>query len=134
MKIRYAVPHDTEALLAEDRWISADELRRKIDAKQVLVLEGTDGFAGFLRYGLFWDSTPFLNMLRIKESLRGKGYGRQFLLFWEREMKQLGYRCVMTSTAQNETAQHFYLKLGYTAVGGFTPPGEPFEIILFKPF
>ena len=38
----------------------------------------------------------------------------------------------MTSTASNECAQHFYYKLGYTAIGGFCPEAEPYELLLAK--
>ena len=43
------------------------------------------------------------------------------VLHWEEEMRQLGYDSVMTSTASDEYAQHFYRKLGYETIGGFTP-------------
>lgn len=47
-------------------------------------------------------------------------------------MKQAQYKCIMTSTASNEYAQHFYLKLGYRAIGGFSFQNDPYEIILIK--
>ena len=132
MTIRTAVPGDMDGLLAEDRWISPQELRRKISAGHVLVLEAEGAPAGFLRYGLFWDNTPFMNMLRIKASRRGQGCGTRPVTHWEQEMKRQGYRGVRATTAASETAQLFYQKLGYTPVGSFTPPGEPLELIFFK--
>jgi ribosomal protein S18 acetylase RimI-like enzyme len=47
-------------------------------------------------------------------------------------MHRSGYHIVMTSTASDEYAQHFYRKLGYTAIGGFALPGDPYELILSK--
>ena len=132
MTVRKAKPDDAAEILREDRWFSPQELARKIAAGQVLVLEAEGTPAGFLRYGLFWDSIPFMNMLRVRESCRGKGYGSRLVSEWEREMKRQDFHGVMTSTAASETAQHFYQKLGYTAVGSFFPPGEPLELILFK--
>jgi hypothetical protein len=38
----------------------------------------------------------------------------------------------MTSTASDEYAQHFYQKLGYTTIGGFTPFGDPYVLIFSK--
>ena len=32
----------------------------------------------------------------------------------------------------DEYAQHFYRKLGYETIGGFTPFGDPYELILAK--
>ena len=54
------------------------------------------------------------------------------VLHWEEEMQQLGYESVMTSTASDEYDQHFYRKLGYETIGGFTPFGDPYELILAK--
>ena len=88
--------------------------------------------AGWLRWNLFWDNTPFLNLLFLLESHRGKGYGRELMAHWEARMAGLGYNQVMTSTASDEYAQHFYARLGYTALGGFTPFGEAYELILGK--
>ncbi|WP_156945259.1 hypothetical protein [Lacrimispora indolis] len=45
-------------------------------------------------------------------------------------MKSLGYHSVMTSARSDEYSQHFYVKLGYQAIGGFILEKEPFEIIL----
>lgn len=47
-------------------------------------------------------------------------------------MKRLGYQDVMTSTQEDETAQFFYEKLGYTKVGAFFPPGQEAEEIMLK--
>ena len=63
---------------------------------------------------------------------QGGGMGKALVEHWERDMRQLGYQLVLTSTAQTETAQHFYEKLGYKAVGGFTLASQPFEIIFAK--
>ena len=53
-------------------------------------------------------------------------------LHWENEMKQKGYSNVLTSTLSNEEAQHFYRKMGYMKIGGFTYLHEPLEIIFHK--
>ena len=85
-----------------------------------------------MRYGLFWDNTPFLHMLHILEGYQKKGYGTAAMEVWEKAMKKLGYGLVMTSTAVNETAQHFYQKLGYSAVGSFSLEDQPLELLFAK--
>ena len=42
------------------------------------------------------------------------------------------YGVVMTSTASDEDAQGLYRHLGYRAVGGFLPEGEPYELMFAK--
>lgn len=132
MEIRYAVMDDLEILAAHDRHIAKEELRNSIRLNRVYITEEDGKFIGWLRYNLFWDNTPFMNMLYLLEDSRGKGIGRQMVAYWEHRMKALGYALVMTSTVSEEYAQHFYHKLGYRTIGGFLLSGDPYEVILEK--
>ena len=132
MKIRVATGADTAALSRWDTHLSKKELENAINRGHVYLAEEEGRCIGWLRYNLFWDNTPFLNLLYFFEERRGRGYGKMMMDFWEMEMRRQGYRTVMTSTQANEYAQHFYVKLGYTAVGGFLPDGEPYELIFSK--
>lgn len=132
MELRIAERDDLETLCQYDRHIAKDELKYSILRGRVLIAEQEGVFMGWLRYNLFWDNTPFMNMLFLLEEHRGKGYGKQIVTYWERRMRQLGYSCVMTSTASDEYAQHFYVKSGYRTVGGFLYQADPYEIILMK--
>ena len=89
-----------------------------------------------LRYSLFWDNTPFCNLLYVAQDHQRKGYGRMLMEHWERDMHTRGYDLVMTSTQADENAQHFYRALGYRDCGGFILPfpghEQPMEIILAK--
>ena len=132
MIIRTATLADQEILGSHDSHISLPELENLIRLGRVTVLEVDGQFAGWLRWNLFWDNTPFLNMLYLLEPYRGQGYGRALMFHWEGQMTDLGFQRLMTSTAADEYAQHFYTKLGYTAIGGFTLPGDPYELIFCK--
>lgn len=132
MRIRIGNVEDIEIIGVMDKHISKDELENIINLKRVYILEEEDKFIGWLRYNLFWDNTPFMNMLYILEEYRGQGFGKLAVEVWEEEIKSLGYKTVLTSTASNEYAQHFYNKLGYKTIGGFTLGEDPFEIILSK--
>ena len=132
MTIRPASLSDLPVLTACDHQIAPEEMENLIRLGRVLIAEAEGQFSGWLRWNLFWDNTPFLNLLFLLEPFRGKGYGRDLMIRWEQEMRQLGYDTVMTSTASDEFAQHFYRKLGYTAIGGFTPFGDPYELLLAK--
>lgn len=132
MTIRTALFSDLDRIAAHDHHISRYELTYLISIGRVTMLEVDGQFAGWLRWNLFWDNTPFLNMLYLLEPYRGQGYGQAMMEHWEAQMAALGYSRLMTSTAADEYAQHFYTKLGYTAIGGFTLPGDPYELIFFK--
>ncbi len=130
--IRFATKEDIDILTANDKHVDKQEMLNLISLSRVYVMEEDGKFIGWLRYNLFWDHIPFMNMICLNDSERGKGYGRKFVEFWEDEMRKLGYKKVMTSTASDEFAQHFYIKLGYSTIGGFIPFGEKFEMMLSK--
>lgn len=113
---------------------------REFDAKVregrgYIVCDG-DTPVGVMRYNLFWDSIPFLTLIVLQETSRGRGLGRKAVLHWEREMWSLGYKMVLTSTQVDEQAQHFYRRLGYRDRGGLfldgTPCEQPPELFLLK--
>lgn len=132
MNIRIAGSGDLALLAEYDRHVAADELKRIVSLKRVYIAEENKQFIGWLRYNLFWDNTPFMNMLYILDGYREKGYGSRIVAHWEEQMRLLGYKYAMTSTASDEYAQHFYVKSGYRAVGGFTFAGDPYELIFMK--
>ena len=86
---------------------------------------------GVLRYSLFWRTIPFLDLLYIDDAYRRQGFGTQMMHDWETEMKKRGYKYVMTSTQADESAWQFYEKLGYHKVGGFLPPEQEAEELIY---
>ena len=119
-------------LFQHETHISPAQLQKCLDDGRVLVARVDGQPAGWLRWSLFWDSVPFMSMLYVLEPFRGLGAGTALTHAWEADMKKTMYPFVLTSTSQDEYAQHFYVRLGYRAVGGFTPPGDPLELILAK--
>lgn len=129
--IRYAQKNDLEQLRKLDQLLAPSELEQCIRDGRVLVLIRQE-LVGCLRYNLFWDNLPFMNLLFLAEDERGKGYGTQLIRFWEEEMRRQQHRSVMTSTRSDEQTQFFYRKHGYVDCGALLLPGEPLEILLSK--
>lgn len=134
MKIRLAEINDVELLFKYDKHISKAEMINSAELKRIYLAEENGCLVGWLRYNLFWDNTPFMNMLYVFEKYRGKGFGRRLVSFWESDMLRQGFNTFMTSTQADEYAQHFYFKLGYEAIGGFRPDNDIYEIIFAKIF
>ena len=130
--IRYASIADLDIINQYDKHISKTELEKSVKDYRVIVYFKDDYFVGWLRYNLFWDNTPFMNLLFVLSEYRNQGFGKQLVRFWEEEMKKQGYLLVLTSTVSTESAQYFYRKLGYTDCGSFVLPQEPEELILLK--
>lgn len=130
--IRYATINDLLVLKKYDRHIMEAELRDSLNKNRIIVMENDGVFMGWLRFNLFWDNTPFINMLYILDSFQGRGCGGQLLAFFEKEMRENGHCLILTSTLSNERAQFFYRKHGFSDCGSLILPGQPLEIILLK--
>ncbi|MCL2055351.1 MAG: GNAT family N-acetyltransferase [Oscillospiraceae bacterium] len=127
LKIRYATENDKPFWFTLDKHLSEDEFARKIRDKRGYIISNGEKSIGIMRYNLFWDNTPFLTLIYIEKAEQRQGFGRQATLYWEDEMRTLGYKMVMTSTQADEQAQHFYRKLGYADNGCLVLDGTPFE-------
>ena len=127
-----AVPDHLNWLLPYDAHIDQDLLAQKITIGEILIIMEDNIPIGFLRFNLFWDNIPFMNMLWITSPYRKKGYGKTLVQSWERQMLNRGFSIVLTSTQSNEAAQHFYRKIGYQDAGALLLPKEALEIILLK--
>ncbi|RCW51941.1 GNAT family N-acetyltransferase [Paenibacillus prosopidis] len=133
MNIEFAAESDYEYIVESDHHILESLIMTKIKQNEIYIIRNHQHMnIGWMRYGYFWDNTPFMNMIWVDEQYRGDGVGRQVVLFWENHMKQRGCKMVMTSTLANEAAQHFYRGLGYKDAGCLLLENEPLEIILIK--
>jgi GNAT superfamily N-acetyltransferase len=134
--IRYVSEKDKTFWFTLDRHLSESEFSLKVRDRRGYIICNGDTPIGIMRYNLFWDNTPFLTLIYIDESHQGKDFGRKAMLHWENEMRELGYKMIMTSTQADEQAQHFYRKLGYVDRGCLildnTPFEQPQEIIMIK--
>lgn len=130
--IRTATQSDLPWLQEHDRHIGAEELRASVLRGRILLAEQDGQTIGWMRWSLFWDEIPFMNMLYLLEGCRRRGEGRALVSRWEEDMCRQGHRRVMTSSQANEEGQHFYRRLGYQDAGALLLPGEPLEIIFIK--
>lgn len=139
MIIELAQSKDKQKITKIDRHIPSSHLGACIWNCQVYVLKDDsvknggrnhrlkDPVVGVLRYSLFWQTIPFLDLLYIDEAYRKRGFGTEMMQKWEEQMKIRGYKYVMTSTQADEDAWKFYEKLGYRKAGGFFPPEQEVE-------
>ena len=136
--IRYVTEDDRSFWFSLDSHLSESEFSLKIRDRRGYVISDGNKAIGVMRYNLMWDIIPFLAFIYVDEPYRGKGFGKQAMFHWEDEMRELGYKMVMTSTQVNEQAQHFYRKLGYIERGGVfldnTPLEQPLEMFMIKVF
>jgi ribosomal protein S18 acetylase RimI-like enzyme len=132
MDIRIASQSEYRQLVALDHHISIEMLAHKIDQGEIIVAIQDRSVFGWLRYGYFWDSIPFINMMTVIEEYRGKGIGTQLTTYWETMLREKEFTEVLTSRLADERSQFLYRKLGYQDCGALIFPSEPLEIILRK--
>ena len=132
MTIRTAVPADLDGIRNYDRHIPAARLEDCIRRGQVDVLEDNGKILGVLRWNLFWQSLPFLDLIYLDDALRGQGWGSKMMARWEENMASQGFRHVLLSTQEDELAKFFYEKLGYALCGDFLPPDQEARELIYR--
>ena len=136
IEIRYIHRDDKEFWFSLDKHLSEPEFNNKVRDNRGYILLDDNKPVGLLRYNLFWDNTPFCNLIYINNECQGKGFGKLLIEYWENDMKSQGYGMLLTSTQVDESAQHFYRKLGYKDCGGFVIDikgyEQPMELFLVK--
>ncbi len=129
---RIASDIDLPFLREVDGHVSPHELAHLVSLGRVMVAEVNGVTVGCLRWGLFWDHVPFMNLLWVVEQWRGQGIGTRLVKAWEQTHVAQGQGLVLTSTSSAERAQHLYRRLGYVDSGSLLLPQEPTELILRK--
>lgn len=127
MKITLAQPNDKERIARLDNHLPAHRLEACIHAGTVYLLKAENSVIGVLRFSLFWQTIPFLDLLYIDEPHRGKGGGTALMDRWESDMTAQGFHYLLTSTQADETAWRFYEARGYRKTGAFLPPDQQAE-------
>lgn len=130
--VRAAGKDDLPQLEQLDWHVAPRVLAHAVEEGRILILEERGHFRGWLRWSLFWDEAPFLNMLFLLEEHRGRALGTFLLDVWEQAMAETGHRRILTSTRADERSQHFYRRRGYLDSGVLLLPGEVAELLLLK--
>jgi GNAT superfamily N-acetyltransferase len=123
---------DLPFLAAYDEHVTREVLTELVAAGRVMVVEVDGDVVGLLRWGMFWDHVPFMNLLWVLPARRSQGVGTALVRAWESAQRATGHDLVLTSTMSNERSQHLYRRLGYVDSGALLLPGEPAELILRK--
>lgn len=72
--VRWAGPGELDWCTAHDDLPGA-VVSRKVDLGEYLVAEADGQIIGFLRLEYLWSKVPYIGMIRVLPSLRGRGAG-----------------------------------------------------------
>ena len=129
VRVRFAEgPSDLAWCVAHDGWLDEAELRRKVEAQEVVVAELDGELVGQLRLDYLWSYLPHLAQVRVVEHHRRQGIGRALVAFVEQQARSSGVDKILSSTRPDKVeAQVWHRQIGFTECGsleGFGPNGE----------
>lgn len=124
----------------EDFWRTVDghadveTVKARLSEKSGFVIFDGATPIGVIAFNRFWDELPFLSLIKILPEYGRRGYGREAMALFEKELKLRGYNSLLVSTQTDEEAQHFYRKIGYAECGCLVLENQPMEMFFIKSF
>jgi len=130
VSVRFAEgPTDLAWCVTHDGWLDEPELRRKVQAQEIVVADLDGELVGLLRLDYLWSSLPHFAQVRVVEHHRREGIGRALATFVEEQARSRGIDKLLSSTRPDKIgAQAWHRQIGFTECGsleGFGPNGEP---------
>ena len=130
--LRVAQETDFDFFKMLSREPTEEQLWAQIRQGRLRVIESDEGAIGFIKFCVLWEFLPFMEVIIVRQDCRRRGLGTRAVRDWEREMANRSFRRTIISTQATETAQEFWLKIGYHECGSFTLPGQPTELFMYR--
>jgi N-acetylglutamate synthase-like GNAT family acetyltransferase len=116
--VRLAKISDIPMLQALDDWPKEHIWQHKITGGEVIVLELASDIIGLIRYELLWTTVPFMSLIVIEQSHRGKGYSKLLLEFLKNHLRDQGRIALLSSSQTNEPGpQNWHRHMGFKSNG-----------------
>ena len=117
LTVRFATLDDLQ-FVHQDRYITTDVVRRKIELQEVIVAEVNGNQVGYLRLEYLWSVIPYIALIRVTSEHRGKGVGKAMLRYTEEYLREKGYEALYSSSQVNEAeGQRWQRGEGYKECG-----------------
>lgn len=117
LTVRYATHADLE-FVSQDGYVPTGTVRRKIEAREVLVAEQESAPVGYARIEYLWSKLPYIALIRVLPASRRAGVGRALLRFLEEELRAAGHGFLLSSSQADEPEpQAWHRHMGFTECG-----------------
>ena len=117
LTLRFATLDDLQ-FVHQDRYITTDVVRRKIEWQEVIVAEIRGELVGYLRLEYLWSVIPYIGLVRVEAEHRGKGVGKAMLRYREDYLREKEYEALYSSSQVNEAeAQRWHRGAGFKECG-----------------
>lgn len=121
MDIRYGQDSDFVWLQEYDKHVNSEWINRCLHHSEYIIAVDAQDRKGFLRFSMFWGNIPYMDLIWVLEPYRQRGIGNNLFHFWEKEMKQLGAKILMTSSMMDEPEpQMWHKRNGFRKCGQLT--------------
>ena len=106
------------AFVQQDRYLSADVVRHKIEHHEVIVAERDTVLLGYLRLEYLWSLVPYIALIWVLPDHRRKGAGKAMLLFLETFLRDNGHDALYSSSQADEPEpQAWHRHMGFEECG-----------------
>jgi GNAT superfamily N-acetyltransferase len=121
LKVALAQSKHVIWLVAHDRHVYENWVRRCISLGEYFVAELDGTPVGFLRFSWFWGTVPYMEMIQVAPERRQSGIGRALVAHWEAAMREKGATLLMASSVSDEPEpQAWHRKNGFWEAGRIT--------------
>ena len=130
-EITVAAESDIQDIHSVDNEFLSKRLAECIKEHRIFVLRSKGKVVGVMRYNLFLESIPCLDMLTLDSAYIEKGYIQKMLDYWEFRMRELGYGYVMTTMFTDRVENYSPETFAYQKMGAFSLPLMDYNVEVF---
>ncbi len=115
--VRFATLDDLD-FVAQDRYIPAEVVRRKIEQQEVVVAERQGSPVGYARLEYLWSTVPYIALIWVLPEHRRQGAGKAMLRFMEHYLRENGHQQLFSSSQVDEAEpQAWHRHVGFEECG-----------------
>lgn len=139
--IRFARLDDLD-FAYQDGYISAEMLKRKIDAQlalnpdrieDILIAERNGKRVGYVRLEYLWSIVPYISLIHVLPESRRQGVGKALLQFIETFLRDIGHEVLYSSSQTDEPEpQAWHRHVGFEECGFIAGINDGIGEVLFR--
>lgn len=110
------------------KYIDPLKIKNKLRDGEIILAFDSNKPIGIVKFSYLWATRPYMDLIWVDESYRGKGVGSQLLTFLEKYLTEQQYTYLYTSSEENETApQEWHKGHGFVECGRLSAINLPHD-------
>jgi N-acetylglutamate synthase-like GNAT family acetyltransferase len=117
IQVRFAGLHDLP-FVSQDGYIPPQVVVRKIEAREVILVEIDGQPVGYLRLEYLWSLVPYIALVTVEPAYRRMGAGKAMLGFVNQFLAEAGHKWLYSSSQADEPEpQAWHRHMGFQDCG-----------------